>query len=107
MSSEKQLQKFVPINDRILLRVKHEEKTSGGGIILPVDQVTAEVVAVGPGLPVALPPTPQFVRAPLSVKPGDIVSLPKRYKELSEEVLHEGATHYVATEQVVLGILQG
>jgi hypothetical protein len=41
------------------------------------------------------------------VKPGDIVSLPKRYKELSEEVLHEGATHYVATEQVVLGILQG
>jgi co-chaperonin GroES (HSP10) len=99
--------KFVPINDRILFRVlEEEEKKSAGGIILPVSRVTATIAEVGPGA--------QFGasdgcpgRLQMTVKKGDVVALPKNYKEHSEEVLHDGAVHYVSTEQVVLGVLVG
>lgn len=102
------MSKFIPINDRILLLVMNEEKKTATGLILPSEHVTAKVVAAGPGAVVpihnvALP----FVRQPPTVKPGDTVALPKRYREHCEEVLHEGSLHYVATENVILGILEG
>lgn len=106
--TEETPKRFVPINDRILLRVVEGEKKSAGGIFLPIEHVTAKVVAAGPGaiVPIHHPQAP-FFRQPPTVKPGDTVALPKRYKEHCEEVLHEGVLHYVATENVILGILEG
>lgn len=94
--------KFEPINDRVLLRVIDEEETSKGGIILPTGSTTATVVAVGPG---AWSPNVAG-RIPMSLKAGDKVALPKRFREHCEEVLHEDVKHYVTTEQIVLGRVQ-
>ena len=100
-------QKFVPIHDRVLLHVQVEEKKSAGGIVLPIEHVTATVLAVGPGAVHTMHnPQVPFLRAPLVVKAGDKVALPRRYKEFCEEVLHDGEIRHVTTEANILGILE-
>jgi co-chaperonin GroES (HSP10) len=108
---------FEPLGDRVLLKILVGEKKTASGIILPIEAVTARVVAVGPGTRMPYEDvayneetgeetsdgTPAY--DPIDVEVGDIVVLPKGYKQHCEEILHAGSTHYVATEQLMLGIL--
>jgi len=94
--------KIRPLNDRILvLRVKEEEKTSGG-IIIPdtakEKPQEGKIVAAGPGRV-----NDKGERVPLEVKKGDRV-LFGRYA--GNEIKIDGVEHLIMREEDILGIVE-
>jgi chaperonin GroES len=94
--------KIQPLNDRILvLRVKEEEKTSGG-IIIPdtakEKPQEGKIVAVGPG---KLDETGK--RISLEVKPGDRVLFGKY---AGTEIKIDGVEHLIMREDDILGVIE-
>lgn len=98
---------FHPTGDRVLLRIITEEQKSSVGIILVTDTVAAEVVAVGPGrfAPFASPLIGAH-RLQVMISVGEIVALPKKFEEHCEVVMHGDVKHYVASEDLCLGVLR-
>ena len=95
--------KIQPLNDRILLlRVKEEEKTSGG-IIIPdtakEKPQEGKVVAVGPGKV-----DENGKRISLEVKQGDRVLFGKY---AGTEIKISGVEHLIMREDDILGIIEG
>jgi chaperonin GroES len=90
-----------PLNDRILvLRIKEEEKTSGG-IIIPdtakEKPQEGKIVAVGPGKQ-----NEKGDRIPLEVKENDRVLFGKY---AGTEIKIDGIEHLIMREDDILGIV--
>ena len=91
-----------PLNDKILvIRVKEEEKTSGG-IIIPdtakEKPQEGKIVAVGPGRV-----NKRGARVPLEVKKGDKVLFAVY---AGTEIKINGVEHLIMQEDDILGIVQ-
>ena len=98
--------RIIPLGDRVLLRelsVKDSERTTDSGIILPQtvkgeDQgKQGEVIACGPG---------RFdedgeKRIPMDLKKGQKVLF-----TWGEKLTVDGETHYIVSEQNILGIIE-
>jgi len=94
--------KIQPLNDRILvLRVKEEEKTSGG-IIIPdtakEKPQEGKIVAAGPGKT-----DETGKRISLEVKPGDRVLFGKY---AGTEIKIDGIEHLIMREDDILGVIE-
>ena len=94
--------KIKPLNDRILVvRIKEEEKTSGGIIIPDTAKEKPQegrIVAVGPGKP-----DENGKPIPLDVKKNDRVLFSKY---AGTEIKIEGVEHLIMREDDVLAILE-
>ena len=94
--------KIKPLNDRILVvRIKEEEKTSGGIIIPDTAKEKPQegrIVAVGPGKL-----DENGKRIPLDVKKGDRVLFGKY---AGTEIKIEGVEHLIMREDDVLAIFE-
>ena len=90
-----------PLNDRVLvLRIKEEEKTTGGIIIPDTAKEKPQegrVVAVGPGKP-----DKDGKRISLDIKAGDRVLFGK-YS--GTEIKIDGVEHLIMKEEDILGII--
>ena len=91
-----------PLNDKILvIRVKEEEKTSGG-IIIPdtakEKPQEGKIVAVGPGRV-----NKKGARVPMEVKKGDQVLFAVY---AGTEIKVNGVEHLIMQEDDILGIVQ-
>ena len=92
-----------PVKDKIVFKVKEEEKVTDAGIILPdkmkeQEPDIAEVVAIGPGRI-----NRKGKRIPPCVNPGDKVLIPKYAGHLIED---EGEEYLIGSEKDVLAILK-
>jgi len=95
--------KIKPLNDRILvLRVKEEEKTSGG-IIIPdtakEKPLEGKVVAAGPG---KTDDSGKLI--PMAVKKDDKILFSKY---AGTEIKLNGVEHLIMREDDILGIIEG
>jgi chaperonin GroES len=92
---------FRPLHDRILVKRSTAEQTSRGGIIIPENAkekpARGEVLAVGPGKLLE-----NGTRAPMDVKPGDVVLFGK----YSGSELQGMDDEVVITEADVLGVFE-
>jgi len=94
--------KFVPLQDRILVRRIEEERKTPGGVIIPdtakEKPMKGEVVAVGPGAR-----TDRGELIPLDVKVGDIIVFGKWS---GTEVKIDGEELVIMKETDVLGVVE-
>ena len=90
-----------PLHDRVLLKRIEESESRIGSIIIPDSAKEkpqqAEVIGVGDGLVLET-----GERAPLDVKPGDMILLGK-YS--GTEVKLEGQEYVIVREDEILGVL--
>jgi chaperonin GroES len=93
--------KIKPLNDRILVVRKEEEKKTAGGIIIPdtakEKPQEGEIVAVGPGKR-----DDSGKRIPLDVKKGDKILFSKY---AGSEIKVDGVVHIFMREDDILGVL--
>jgi len=96
------MQKFKPLQDRILVKRLEEKETKKGGIIIPdtakEKPQEGDVLAVGPGKV-----TDDGKRQRLSVKVGDTILFGKY---AGSEVKLGDEDYLILREEDVLGILQ-
>jgi chaperonin GroES len=94
--------KFLPLQDRVLVRRIEPEEKSAGGIIIPdtvqEKPMEGEVVAVGPGARDA-----NGLLHPLDVKPGDQVLFGKWS---GSEIKVDGEDLVVMKESDILGVVE-
>jgi chaperonin GroES len=102
-SREKNLMKFRPLHDRVLVRRVEEEERSAGGIIIPdtakEKPMQGEVIAVGPGAK----DENGKVHA-LDVKAGDRVLFGKWS---GTEVKMDGEELLIMKESDIMGVIEG
>jgi chaperonin GroES len=93
--------KVEPLGNRLVVRRAEKDKKSKGGLLLPENTQDApqrgEVLAVGPGKV-----TETGVRAPMSVKVGDVVYFTRW---AGTEVKELGEGHLILNEEDVLGVI--
>ena len=96
------LTRFVPLDDRVLVRRAPAETKTAGGLHLPERDVPlplqATVLAVGPGRILA-----DGSRVPSGLQPGDVV-LHARYA--GDDVTIDGDPCLVLREADILGVLR-
>lgn len=92
-----------PLNDRVVIKRREEEKTSAGGIVIPDSAaekpIRGEVVAVGGGKTL----DNGHVRA-LDVKTGDTVLFGKY---AGTEVKLDGSDYVVMREDDIMAVIEG
>lgn len=95
---------FNPLNDYVVVQLIDPTKTDELIVlpedIMPPEQPTGTVVAVGPG---RLVDTSQELRVPMEVKPGDNVLF---YRNASQKIELDGVEYYVMSETNIFLILR-
>ena len=94
--------KITPLHDRVIVKRMEEEETTKGGIIIPETAkekpVEGKVVAVGNGKLLD-----DGKKAPLEVKPGDLVLFGKY---AGTEIKIDGEEHLIMREDDIIAIVE-